>query len=82
MRNICNRYVDSFKILFEALTQACSVMVLTKWRPGFRITRVITDWALDGVVRLGEGWVHSFCGWVAVGVQQLIDRDVQECCQL
>ena len=35
-RNICNRYVHRFKILFEALSQACLAMVTTIWRPSLR----------------------------------------------
>ena len=35
-RNICNRYYDSFNILFEASSQTCSAMVTTIWRPGWR----------------------------------------------
>ena len=35
-RNICNRCVDSFKILFVATSEACSAIVTTIWRPGFK----------------------------------------------
>ena len=34
-RNICNRFIESFKVFFEALSQACSALVMTIWRPGF-----------------------------------------------
>ena len=36
-RNICNRYVDSFKTFFRTRSQAhvaCYVIVTTIWRPG------------------------------------------------
>ena len=48
---------------------------------GLRITKVISDWVLDGMVHLGEGWVHSFWGWAAVRFQQLIDRNILQCRQ-
>ena len=36
IRNICNRYADSFKILLWTWSQACSAIVTTIWRSGFR----------------------------------------------
>ena len=33
-RNICNRYVDSFKTLFRTRSQACCAIVTTIWRSG------------------------------------------------
>ena len=35
-RNIFNGYVGSFKILFEASSQACSAILPTVWKPGFK----------------------------------------------
>ena len=36
-RNICNRFIENFKVAFEASSQACSAPVTTIWRPGFML---------------------------------------------
>ena len=42
-RNICNRCIDSSKVLFGATSEACSAIVTTIWRPGFK-TAVCESW--------------------------------------
>ena len=43
-RNICNRCVDSLKILFVASSGACSAIVTTIWRPGFNASTCLRTW--------------------------------------
>ena len=38
-RNFFNCYPDSFEVLFEASSQACSAILTTIWRPGLRSSR-------------------------------------------
>ena len=33
-------YVEDYKILFEASSEACSVILTTIWRPDFRISAI------------------------------------------
>ena len=43
-RNSFNQYVDSFKILFEASSQACSAILPTIWRRGFTLDKLQSYW--------------------------------------
>ena len=48
-RNICNRCAENIKILFEASLQACSAILTTVRRPGFKpdfhMSKMIPDWS-------------------------------------
>ena len=46
--NICNRCIDSLKILFEEMTEARSAIVTTIWRPGFMQQNLFhNEWRLQ-----------------------------------
>ena len=54
-RNICNRYVGSFKILFEASSHACSAALTTVWKPGFKnycfIIEIFDKFSFSGILK-------------------------------
>ena len=39
-RNICNRFIDSLTILFGAMSEACSAIVTTIWRPRLNVPKL------------------------------------------
>ena len=40
MRDICNRYIESFQTVFRTLSQACCAIATTIWRPGLTNSRL------------------------------------------
>ena len=46
-RKICNQCIDSLKILFGATSEACSAIVTTIWRPGFKRVLKLSTYRLQ-----------------------------------
>ena len=63
-RNTCNRYVEGFKILFEASSQVCSATLTTISRPGLRLGfSMIHD---DRVERIWYVWLDIAKRWTII----------------